>query len=358
MATPGGGPSDALPLVGVRVVEIAGGIAAAFAARLLAGFGAEVTRVEGFAEGPDLTTAEEIYLLAGKHRVQPSADELDGLVELVEQSDITVDDGSPHRLGSLRLEPVELRKARPSLVFVSVSPFGQTGPYRNYRATNIVSFALGGIMSLTGEYDREPLVSGGSQAQYLAGLHAFAAAVTAYLGAAVHGEGDWVDISAQECAAGMLELYGPTTAYGAPVANRSGNQTRAEWGVYPCADGYVGIFALQRQLPALLEAMDDPELADAQYLDPTYRLEHNEELGARIYVFTADKTREQLMDIARRHKVPIGLALTPTQLLDDPSLGERGFWDRIETESGPATVPGRPFRGLGWGAPGTGGAGP
>ncbi len=128
-----------------------------------------MTRVEGFAEGPDLTTAEEIYLLAGKHRVQPSADELDGLVELVEQSDIAVDDGSPHRLGSLRLDPVELRKARPSLVFVSISPFGQTGPYRDYRATNIVSFAMGGIMSLTGDYDREPLVSGGSQAQYLAG---------------------------------------------------------------------------------------------------------------------------------------------------------------------------------------------
>jgi crotonobetainyl-CoA:carnitine CoA-transferase CaiB-like acyl-CoA transferase len=237
-------------------------------------------------------------------------------------------------------------------VFVSVSPFGQTGPYRNYRATSIVTFALGGIMSLTGEYDREPLVSGGSQAQYLAGLHAFAAAVTAYFGAVVHGEGDWVDISAQECAAGMLELYGPTTAYGAPVANRLGNQTRAEWGVYPCADGYVGIFALQRQLPALLEAMNDPELADAHFLDSTYRLEHNEELAARIYLFTAGKSREELMGIARRHKVPIGLALTPAQLLDVPSLTERGFWDRIETEAGTATVPGRPFRGLGWSAPG------
>jgi len=342
-------PSGDLPLAGVRVVELGGGVAAAFATRLLAGFGADVTRVDGFADGPDLTTAEQIYLLAGKHRAQPSTE---ALVELVAQSDITVEDGSPRRLGTLGLDPVELRQTRRSLVFVSVSPFGQTGPYRDYRAPNIVSFALGGIMSLTGEYDRAPLVSGGSQAQYLAGLHAFAGAVTAYFGAAVHGEGDWLDISAQECAAGMLELYGPTTAYGAPVANRLGNRTLAEWGVYPCADGYVGIFALQRQLPALLEAMNDPELGDAHYLDRIYRIEHNEELSARIYLFTADKTREQLMDIARRYKVPIGLALTPAELLGVPSLTERGFWDQIEAESGPVTVPGRPFRGLGWRAPG------
>jgi crotonobetainyl-CoA:carnitine CoA-transferase CaiB-like acyl-CoA transferase len=341
--------TDAPPLSGVRVIEIGGGIAAAYATRLLSGFGAEVTRIEGFAEGPPLAAAEEIYLLAGKHQARIRAADLRALIE---QRDIVVEDGSPHRLESLGLDPVELRQARPDLVFVSVSPFGQSGPYRDYRATNIVTFALGGIMSLTGEHDREPLVSGGSQAQYLAGLHAFAASVTAYFGAAVHGEGDWVDISAQECAAGMLELYGPTTAYGAPVANRLGNQTRAEWGVYPCADGYVGIFALQRQLPALLDAMNDPELADSHFLDSTYRLQHNEELAARIYLFTADKTRQELMDIARRHKVPIGLALTPAQLLDVPSLTERGFWDRIDTDSGVATVPGRPFQGLGWRAPG------
>ena len=56
----------------------------------------------------------------------------------------------------------------------------------------------------------------------------------------LHGEGDWIDISLQECAAGMLELYGPATAYGGSDQLRMGNQVRAAWAIYPCVDGYAG----------------------------------------------------------------------------------------------------------------------
>ncbi|MBO0732525.1 MAG: CoA transferase, partial [Acidimicrobiaceae bacterium] len=201
--------SDALPLEGVRVVEIAGGIPAAFAARQLGGFGADVVRVEGHRVEPGLTDDEEVYLLAGKRRVEVSGEARQSLLRA---ADIVVEDGTPGALAALGADPRELRAEKPALVLVSISRFGQSGPYRGYHATNIVSFALGGVMSLTGDFDRPPLVSGGSQAEYFAGLHGFSAAVTAYYGAALHGEGDWIDISAQECAAGMLELYGPMAA--------------------------------------------------------------------------------------------------------------------------------------------------
>jgi crotonobetainyl-CoA:carnitine CoA-transferase CaiB-like acyl-CoA transferase len=329
----------------VRVVEIAGGIPAAYAARQLGGFGAEVVRVEGHVVGPGLTDSEEVYLVAGKHRVEASGEDLR---RLVLAGDILVEDGPPGHLTDLGLEPTSLRTTKASLLVVSISPFGQTGPYRGYGATNIVSFALGGIMSLTGDLDRAPLVSGGSQAQYLAGLHAFAAAVTAFYGVAIHGEGDWIDLSAQECAAGMLELYGPTTAYGGPVLPRMGNHTRAEWGIYPCIDGYFGVFCLQRQIRALFEAVGDPDLYDGPFLDPLFRLEHVEELNAKLLMFGLSRTQEELMAIGRERKIPIGLPLTPAALLHAASLTERGFWDRVDTPSGTATVPGRPFVGLGW----------
>lgn len=333
------------PLEGVRVVEVAGGIPAAFAARQLGGFGADVVRVEGHPVEPGLSGDEEIYLLAHKRRVEASGGDL---LKLLMAADIVVEDGRPGMLAALGADPVEMRAARPGMVIVSISRFGQSGPYRDYKATNLVSFAMGGIMSLTGDYHRAPLVSGGSQAEYLAGLHGFSSAVTAYYGAALHGEGDWIDISAQECAAGMLELYGPAAAYGSPVTPRLGNQTRAEWGIYPCEDGYVGIFSLQRQVRNLFEAMGDPELYDGPFLDPMYRLGHLEELSAKMYVFTLDKTKEQLMSIGREHKVPVGSAVTPAELLESPSLDERGFWEEVQTDSGTATVPGRPFGGLGW----------
>ena len=334
-----------LPLDGVRVVELAGGIAAGFATRELAGFGADVVRVEGVADGPPLTADDETYLAAGKRRVD--ADGVD-LRALVLAADILVEEGTPGRLDRLGLAPAELRAAKPSLVITSISPFGQTGPYRHYKATNIVSFAMGGFMTLTGSYDREPLMTGGSQAEYFGGLHAFAATATAYLGALRHGEGDWIDLSLQECAAGTIELYGAATASGGPILPRMGNQTRSEWGIYPCIDGYAGVFTLQRQVPNLFKAMDDPELIDGPYLDPTYRLEHPEELAAKLYVFMAQHTMAEMMDIGRKYKIPVGVAVTPADLIQAAGLAERDFWDDVETPEGTARVPGRPFGGLGW----------
>jgi crotonobetainyl-CoA:carnitine CoA-transferase CaiB-like acyl-CoA transferase len=328
------------PLAGARVLEIPGGVAAAFATKQLAGFGADVTRLEGLSDMPSLSEDEETYLVTGKRRV--AAHDVD-VRALALESDIVVEEGTPGRF-----DIASWRRDKPQLVVTSISPFGQTGPHAQYQSTNAVSFAAGGIMSLTGDYFREPLVSGGSQAQYFGGLHAYAATATAYLGAVLQGDGDWLDISLQECAAGTLELYGPMTSYiGGAGLPRMGNQTRAEWGIYPCLDGYVGLFALQRQIPALFAAMDDPDLLEPQWLDPMYRTEHAEELVAKMFVFTTVRTKAELMAIGREQKVPIGVALTPADLLHTPSLTERGFWDEVDG----IRLPGRALNGLEWVSP-------
>jgi crotonobetainyl-CoA:carnitine CoA-transferase CaiB-like acyl-CoA transferase len=330
------------PLDGVRVLEIPGGIASGFATRQMSGFGAEVVRLEGLSDMPPLTDAEDLYLSAGKQRIDAEGVELSALAM---SFDVVVEEGTPGRLASRGAQPAALVAAKPELVVTSISPFGQTGPHARYKATNAVSFAVGGIMSLTGDYYREPLVTGGSQAQYFGALHAFAATATAYLGAVLQGEGEWIDISLQECAAGTLELYGPMTAYlGGDGLPRMGNQTRAEWGIYPCIDGHVGLFALQRQIPALFEAMGDPSLFEDGWLDPVYRTEHAEELVAKMYVFTTGHTKAELLDIGRKFRVPIGVALTPADLLATPSLAERGFWDEVDG----VRVPGRALDGLEW----------
>jgi crotonobetainyl-CoA:carnitine CoA-transferase CaiB-like acyl-CoA transferase len=328
------------PLDGVRVLEIPGGVASGFATKQLAGFGADVVVADGLSDLPPLTDDETLYLTAGKRRVDAAHADVHTLARA---ADIVVEEGTPGRV-----DVAAMRRDKPPLVVTSISPFGQTGPYAHYPSTNAVSFAMGGIMSLTGDFFREPLVSGGSQAQYFGGLHAFAATATAYLGAVLQGEGEWIDISLQECAAGTTELYGPMTSYlGGDGLPRMGNQTRAEWGIYPCLDGYAGLFALQRQIPGLFAAMDDPELLAGEWLDPIYRTEHAEELVAKMYVFTTDKTKDELLAIGRDKKVPIGVALTPADLLETPSLTERGFWDDVEG----VRVPGRALAGLEWRSP-------
>src|SRR5215213_7856006 len=136
------------PLVGVRVLEVGGSVPAAFATHLLAGYGAEVVRAEPSAEEGGAAGAwgppgddESVYLLAGKSRVAVDDHELR---RLALSADLVVEDQSPGGLAARGLDPVALRAERPELVVVSITPFGQTGPYADYRASNAVSFAMGG----------------------------------------------------------------------------------------------------------------------------------------------------------------------------------------------------------------------
>ncbi|MCC7366024.1 MAG: CoA transferase [Dehalococcoidia bacterium] len=333
-----------LPLDGVRVVEVGGGISAAFATRWLAGYGAEVIRTEGPAGL--LTPDEEVYLLAGKRRVAvPDAE----LRELILRADILVEDGRPGALAARGLDPVALRAAKPELVVVSITPCGQSGPYALQEHTNITVHALGGIMSITGMPHLPPLVNGGSQAYQLGGMNGFSAAVTAYYGALVQGEGDWIDISLQECAAGMLELYGPRTEHTTKEAHvRMGNHTSATWGIYPCVDGFAGVCCLARQVPSLYQVVGEPELMQEKYLDPLQRLENDPIVAAYMYAWFAERTRAEIIALGPPNKVPFAGVFTPGELLDSEQLRVRGLFDQVSTPSGVAKVPGRPFLGFEW----------
>ncbi len=337
-------PSDAeLPLQGMRVLEIGGSLPGAFATRWMTGFGADVVRSEA-PEGA-LTGDEEAFLLPGKRRVAVDAR---GLRELALEADLVVEDGAPGALAALGLDPRDLLRAKPSLVITSLTPFGQNGPHAGWAASNLVAHAAGGILSLTGVASRPPLQNGGQQAWMLLGLNGFSASLAAYYGALVHGEGDWLDISAQECAAGMLEYAGPRAAYDGTPALRLGNRVNAIWGIFACADGFAGVCALQRQAPAFLKLLGDAELLEPRFLDPVQRVAHEAELAARIERWFADKTKAELLELGEKHKVPIGAVMTPLDLLGNASLAERAFFDDVTTPAGRARVPGRPFLGIDW----------
>jgi crotonobetainyl-CoA:carnitine CoA-transferase CaiB-like acyl-CoA transferase len=339
-----------LPLDGVRVVELSGTYAAGFPGRMLQGYGASVQRLDW--DGPTpITVDERLYLHVGKLSLP-----IEKLHEAITQADIIVSDLQPYQLEALELDWHRQHCANPLQVIVSAAAFGLHGPYANMQHTNATAFALGGIMGLTGDSERSPLLTGGNHAYALAGLNAFAAAVTGWLGVQRHRRGQLVDISGQECAAGMLEYYGPMTSYTGTKITRLGNHTRATWGIYPCADGWAGVFALARQVPALFALLDDPELDEARFRDPLQRLlpENEEELTVKLYLYFSDKTMAELRDISLATRVPIGTATTPLDLLSSAGLHERAFFDSLpidqtaDRHSATATIPGRPFPGFGW----------
>ncbi len=334
-----------LPLEGVRVLELSSGVAAGLAGRFLRGYGASVRHV-AIHTSVALAVDEIAYLHAGKTAV-PWQHDVANLDELVRNADIVLCDLQPRQLTQLSIDWNQVRDRNPSLVVVSVTPFGLTGPYADYQATSAVSFAMGGIMSLTGDAEREPLLTGGGQAAKLAGLNAFAVAVTCWFGRVRHGAGELVDLSAQECAAGMLELYRPSTAVGGPTIPRLGNHTRAPWAVYPCLDGWAGAFALERQVPALFALLNDAELGEERFTNPLQRVEplNEEALTAKLYVWFIDKTRAEALQAGLDARVPIGISLTPAELLQSKGLVARGAFESL---GGGVTVPGRPFPGFGW----------
>jgi crotonobetainyl-CoA:carnitine CoA-transferase CaiB-like acyl-CoA transferase len=222
-----------LPLSGFTVLELGEGVSAPYCGKLLADYGADVIKVEPlegdparrhgpFPDGPagvGLPHPEKsalfLYLNTNKKGITLDFSTASGarlLRRLVEQVDVLIENQPPGRLEELALSYRELSRLNPRLLMVSVKPFGE-GPCGRWKATNLTSFASGGQMYLSGEPDREPLLSAGYQAEYQAGLNAFAATLVVLLGLAVMEVGQHVEVSAMECQACALEDYLPDYAY-------------------------------------------------------------------------------------------------------------------------------------------------
>ena len=286
---------------------------------------------------PGLSEDEETYLSRGKRRIPGESD----LSELFGAADVVIDGRPRHTPVSPTAE--DIRTADPHLVVVAITPFGLDGPHHEHKVTNIVSFANGGIMALTGEREREPLQTGGDQAFLLAGLHAFAATTAALVGALLQREGELVDLSMQECAASMLEYCAAAWEYETLFVERSGNTPRAEWGVYQTLDGWAGVCALGRQIPALLDTLGLPH--EERFMDPVIRVtDARDELMAHVMVFMMERTKAELVALGPPSKLPLGAVRTAADLVEHPPLLERGCFD----DAGGGRLPGRPFPGFGW----------
>ena len=130
----------------------------------------------------------------------------------------------PGTLGRLGLGYEELRQVNPALVVTSISNFGQTGPYRDWKAAEVNLYAMGGLMNITGEPDREPLKEGAPLAQLGAGQNAFVATMAALMYAEETGEGQQIDISIAEYATNILENALMQYSYSGQEYTRVGNR--------------------------------------------------------------------------------------------------------------------------------------
>jgi crotonobetainyl-CoA:carnitine CoA-transferase CaiB-like acyl-CoA transferase len=329
----------------------------------LADFGAEVLKVERPGGDParrmapflndDVDPEKSLvfaYLNTNKQSVTLNLKSEKGiqvLKSLVEQSDVLVENFAPRVMASLGLDFETLQQINPGLVMTSISNFGQTGPYRDYKAADIVEYAMGGLMYISGGYDREPLKHAFNQAQFKAGTDAAAATLMATYHQRLTGEGQQVDVSIQEAVAtGLRDVVNNFTYTGA-VRRRQPNHSGDLSRIRASADGHLtpnpGIGA-GLNWDVLVEFMELPELADDKFNTPSARLANAEELGHIFDDYFIKQNKYERFYAAHEKRFIFGVIQSPEEVMTDPQFEARNYFvDINHPVLGTLKYPGAPF---------------
>jgi len=350
-------------LEGVKVLDLTHHIAGPWCTKLLADYGAEVIKVERPEGDParrmppffhDQTGPENsllfLYLNTSKRGVTLNLRSEQGrqmLKDLVRDADLLVENFSPRVMPSLGLDYDSLREVNPALVMLSISNFGQTGPYRDYKATEIVEYALGGLMYIFGAYDREPLKHALHQAQFKAGTDSASAALMALYHQRLTGRGQHIDVSIQECIASTLRDVVNNYTYTGAVRRRQPNHSGDLTRMRAAADGYVlpnpGMGA-RLNWDGVADFLDAPELKDEKFSDASARLTNAEELGEVLDRIFKKKNKFDVFYAAHKQRFIYGVVLSPEEVLANDQYRERGYWiDMDHRKMGLLKFPGAPF---------------
>ena len=342
------------PFQQLKIVEIAGSQAGAFAAKLFADYGAGVVKVEPPGGDPLRANGERwgdlgsefAYLNTSKRSVTLDPGSTTGRQELeplLDAADVVIESSAPDPL-----EPVTEELGSDQLVRSYISPFGMSGPYARLRSNVFTDDAAGGHLYLSGEPDREPLRRAGLHTQFQAGIHAFIGSMAALLVRERIGRGQRVEVAHFE---GMAALHQHTTTmwtHGGFITRRAGNaQPGGPWhpaGVYPCKDGYVFLgHSTNKHLTPFLQVLgcqhlvDDPRFATDGARGARKR-EFDAELTKRLLELTAD----EITELGRAVFSPLGPVPTMLEVLEDEQYEARGFWSELPGEP-PLKIPRGPF---------------
>ena len=358
-------------LQGVRVLDLTHHVAGPYCAKLLSDFGADVVKVERLEgdvcraiapfAGDDAHPDKGLlfaYLNAGKRGVTlnlktPTGK---GLVErLAAGADILVENFSPRVMPSLGLDYGRLRALNPGLVMVSISNFGQTGPYRDYKAADIVHYALGGLQYIFGAADGPPLKHALRQTQFKAGTNAATAALIGWHHRLFTGEGQHIDVSIHECVASALRDTTSLYAYAGGVRQRqaahTGDMPRSP---VPAADGYVVPihFGGAVDWGALGDFIGAPELGEERFAAPEGRAANAAALHDALESGMRRWRKYELMREAHKRRGHIyGVVQSPAEVMESEQYAARGYFADMDNPAhsssgkaiGAAKYPGAPF---------------
>ena len=352
----------------VKVVDFTHYIAGPYCTKLLADYGADVLKVErpdvgdgsrrlGPFSGDDPHPEKSglfLHLNTNKRSITlnlKSGGAREIVKELVKDADIVVESFRPGTMSRFALDFEYLKSIKPGLVMTSISDFGQTGPYRDYRGSEIIFYGMGGEMYSTGIDEREPIKLGGTVALYQAGATAAVATMGALFAARDQELGQHVDVSILETQVGsidrrmsMLLAY----QYNGEITRRmsDGSYTGYPSGVYLCDDGYLQVDGIVH-FSRVVKMLGEPEgLKDPKWYTPEAQSDENlkAEFDEYFIPWCLERTKAEAWHTAQKARVLSGTINTIEEIVNDAYFQERNAFAEIDhSEAGRLTYPGRPF---------------
>jgi crotonobetainyl-CoA:carnitine CoA-transferase CaiB-like acyl-CoA transferase len=352
------------PLAGLRILELADETGQ-FCGKLLGDLGADVVKIEppggerNRHVGPfldDIPHPERSlsfwYYNTSKRGITLSLETADGrrlFRRLAATSDVILETFRPGFLASLGLDYDSLSLQNPRVIMCSLTPFGQTGPWRDYLSSDLLHMAAGGEMASSG-YDRAdapnapPIAPGGGNAWHMGGHFACMAITAALVYRTVAGQGQYIDTSIHEACALTTEAAIANYIYRGEVVRRQTGrhhaagptprtQFRAKDGTYVCAlvggrlnPKYIG------ELTGLLDSYGMAgDLRDPKYKDPAVIAANTSHIIDDLVAnFIASLPAEEVYHAAQDRGFTWGVVRAPEALLDDAHLHDRGFWKEVE----------------------------
>ena len=361
------------PLNGIRVVEMGQLIAIPYATKLLADMGAEVIHVEPCSRLENYRTlsfydndptgnawdrAANFYeqnrnkLGATLDLTAPEGRSL--LHEMIAVSDVFAENFTPRVMRNFGLEYEDVRRIRPDIIMVSSTGYGYTGPWSDLGAIGFATEAASGLAHMTGYEDGPPVIPEVPYSDFTAAEHTLFAVMAALIHRASTGEGQFIDVSQTETLSSTIPEALMDHTVNGRTAPRIGNSDpeMSPHGCYPCKgdDRWIAIAVhTDEQWRALRGALGDPVWArDARLADAAGRYAERADLDLRLAGHTRQWDQDALMRALQERGVPAGAVLDGKQLLLDPHLNARRFYQTVAhnpaTSMPPLPYPGRPWR--------------
>ncbi len=355
-------------LTGLKVLEYSQSVAGDYCGKLLADLGAEVIKVEEPGSGDkvrswgpfpkDIPHPEKsgMFLLLNTNKLGVTlnlrtATGLKIFRELVQRVDILVESNLPREMKQLGLDYESLHKLNPALVMTSITAFGQTGPYRDYKGCDLINYSMGGgayynpAEGVDNVEEFPPLKVPAHGTDFMSGASAAVSTMSAVIARKTSGLGQHVDVSQQEAltsvARNQIISYSQTGMLTFSRAKRGGSN------LFPCKDGYVCLYLMEDLFwPSLKKMLGNPDWTKEEWCqDPARRAQNAKKFHEVLVEWTSQHTMDEVYQAAIANRIPCSPVRSVKDLFTDEQLTARDFFVEIDhPAAGRLKYPGAPYK--------------